>query len=443
MIAIISVFIIVANIFIQRGFNTALIQKENTDEVDFSSVFYLSLFTAGLIYLIIFFTSPFIAEFYGEPQLVLILRVLAIIIFFGAIVSIQRAFIARNMMFKKLFFSSLGAIIISGTAGIVAAYMGWGAWALVILQLTNYLVMMIILWFTVKWRPRLLFSLARVKILFSFGYKLLASSLLSVIHNEIRTLIIGKIYTPFTLGFYNRGQQFPKIIAFNIDGAIESVIFPALSFHQKNREKVKNMVRRSVITSTFIVFPVMVFLAASAEPIIRVVLTDKWIKAIPFLQIFCASYALLPIHTANLQAINAIGRSDIFLKVEIIKKVIGFIILAISIPFGIYAIAWGVFVSAVINTFINAYPNFRLLNYRYLEQIKDILPSLLISLAMGGIIYSFNFLPIEVWQILIMQVILGASLYIGFAKLFKIESLKYLIATTKEILKDRKRSVKK
>ena len=390
-IAIVTVFITLSNVFVQSGFNTALIQKKDADDKDFSSVFYLSTFIATMLYVLLFFTSPYIADYYSSPQLTQVLRVLAIILFFGAFNSIQNAYVARNMMFKKLFFSSTGSVIFSGIVGVIAAYLGLGVWALVLQQITYNLSVSVILWFNVKWRPRLLFSLSKVKVLFSFGWKLLASSLLNTLYMDIRTLIIGRIYNSSMLGFYNRGVQFPKLIVTNMDGAIQSVMLPALSDEQDNKKRVKEMVRRAIVTSSFLVFPMMVGLAVVAEPMIKIVLTDKWLPAAPFLQIFCASYALIPIHTANLQAINALGRSDVFLKLEIIKKVIGILILAISINFGIYAMAWGMVLSGAISSFINAYPNKKLLNYSYLEQWKDIIPSLLISLLMGLTVYVLNF----------------------------------------------------
>lgn len=437
-IAIVTVFISLARVFVQSGFNTALIQKKDVEEVDFSSVLYLSIVVAGILYVIIYFSAPFIASFYTQPLLVPVLRVLSITLFIGAFNSIQNAFVARNMLFKRLFYSSLGAVIVSGIVGIAAAYYGWGVWALVAQQLTNQLTIAIILWFTVKWRPHLLFSLKRVKILFSYGSKLLASALIDTLYRELRTLIIGRMYTPAILGFYNRGQQFPKIIVSNINGSIQSVMLPVLSTHQDNLKRVKGMMRRAIVTSSFLIFPMMVGMAVVAEPLIKIVLTEKWLPAVPFLQIFCISFSLWPIHTANLQAINAMGRSDIFLKLEVVKKIIGLIILGISLPFGVYAIALGQVVSGVISTFINAYPNKQLLDYSYKEQWIDIMPALLISLVMGAIVYSVNYLSIPAWQILVTQVGVGAVIYIVLAKLFKIESFGYLINTIKQLIKTRK-----
>jgi teichuronic acid exporter len=436
-IALVLVFLTIANVFVQSGFNTALIQKKDADEADFSSVFYLSLFIAGLIYIVLFFTAPFISAFYEEPQLIPVFRVLSITLFFGALNSIQNAVIARNLQFKKLFLSSSGAILISGTVGVYMAYTGFGVWALVGHQLTNQLLIMLILWFTVKWRPKRLFSPRKVKNLFSFGWKLLVSSLINTIYNDLRSLIIGKMYNPAMLGFYNRGQQFPSLIVLNIDGSIQSVMLPVLSSQQDNRPRVKDMMRRAIVTSSFIIFPMMVGLAVTAEPLVMLLLTDKWLPCVPFLQIFCAVYAFMPIHTANLQAINALGRSDIFLKLEVIKKVFGISILVVTVFYGIYAIALGQVLSGIISTFINAYPNKRLLGYSYKEQWNDIYPSLLLSLVMGTLVYSLKWLGLSVLITFIAQVCVGVIVYVVMAWLFKLECFRYLLSTLINVVKIR------
>lgn len=439
-IAIVMVFIQLAQVFVQSGFNTALIQKKDADEEDFSSIFYLSIAIAGFLYILMYISAPYIANFYNDDILIPVLRVLSLTLFAGAFNSIQNAFVSRNLLFKKLFKSSLGAILISGVLGIIAAYQGLGIWALVIQQLVNQISITIIMWFTVKWRPKLVFSFSKVGELFSFGWKLSASSLLNVLYMELRTMIIGKMYTPSMLGYYNRGQQFPKVIVSNINGSIQSVMLPALSAHQDDRKRVKEMMRRAIVSSSFFIFPMMVGMAVVAEPLVKIVLTEKWLPAVPFLQIACFNFALWPIHTANLQAINAMGRSDVFLKLEIIKKIMGLIILGVSLPFGVYAIAFGEIFSGLIGTFINAYPNKELLNYSYKEQWLDIMPSLLISLIMGVIVYLFIFLNVPAWQILIIQIVSGAIIYIGLAKIFRIESLIYLAGTMKQLMNEKRLS---
>jgi teichuronic acid exporter len=438
-IAIVTVFINLAHVFVQSGFNTALIQKKDADEVDFSSIFYISLGIAGILYILMYISAPYIASFYDEVILTPVLRALSFTLFAGAFNSIQNAFVSRNLLFKKLFKSSLGAVLISGALGIIAAYQGLGIWALVIQQLANQVSISIIMWFTVRWRPKLIFSFSRVRVLFSFGWKLLASSLLNVLYMDIRTLIIGRMYTHSTLGYYNRGQQFPKVIVSNIDGSIQSVMLPTLSVHQDNKKRVKEMMRRAIVTSSFLIFPMMIGMAVVAEPLVKIVLTDKWLPAVPFLQIFCISYALVPIHTANLQAINAMGRSDIFLKLQIIKKLFGLMILGVSLPFGVYAIAIGQVISGIISSFVNAYPNKKLLDYSYIEQWNDIMPSLLLSLVMGVVVYSFKWLGLPVMITLIVQVCVGVILYVGMARMFKLECFKYLLVTCNDIFISKKR----
>ncbi|HWI47487.1 MAG TPA: lipopolysaccharide biosynthesis protein [Rummeliibacillus sp.] len=438
LIVLVTIFISISGIFVQSGFNTALIQKKDADEADFSSVFCLSLMVAFLLYVILFCTAPFLATFLEQPKFVPILRILSFTLFFGAINTIQIAIITRNMQFKKLFVSSFGAIIISGIVGIVMAYASFGIWALVGQQLTNQFMITIILWFTVKWRPRLIFSIVRVKSLFSFGWKLLASALIDTLTSNLQSLIVGKMFSPATLGFFNRGEQFPTLIINNIDGSIQSVMLPTLVSHQDDRQKVKEIMSRSIVTSSFIIFPIMVGMAVIAEPLIKLLLTEKWLPAVPFLQISCAVYALWPIHTANLQVMNALGRSGLFLKLEIVKKVISVIILIISLPFGIYALVWGGFISSVFSTFINAFPNKKLINYSFWEQWRDIIPSLVLSIVMGAAVYTIHWFEMPAILTLFIQVFIGIVIYIGLAKIIKLECYLYLILTLKEILRNQR-----
>lgn len=428
-IAIVTVFISLANIFVQNGFNMALVQKKDADEKDFSSVFFLSLAISIILYIIIYFTSPMISIYYKDPELAIVLRVLSVTLFIGAFNSIQNAYLARNMMFKKLFYSSMGAILISGTAGVMAAYLELGIWALVIQQVLNQLIVSIIMWFTVKWRPVMVFSLSRVKGLFSFGWKIFTTSILYTLYNDLRTLIIGGFHDYSMLGYYNRGESFPQLVVNNIDGSIQSVMFPAFSMNQDNKEELKNMIRRAIVTSSFFIFPAMVGLGVVAEPVVIILLTDKWLPAVPFLQMFCFSYALKPMQGINLQIINAMGRSDISLKIFFYKRGFELIMLLISIPFGIYAIAFSTVISTGFSTIVNIIPNNKLLDYSLGEQIKDFLPSLILSLFMGVIIFIIGYLKINMYLLVPIQVIVGVVVYLELAYLFKLDSLNYIINT--------------
>lgn len=434
-VSMILVFTAIANVFIQTGFSTSLIQKKDSDELDFSSVFYISLLIASICYVILFFSAPIIASFYNMPAITSILRVISLTLFFGAINSVQNAKIAKEMKFKKLFLSSLVAILISGATGVLMAYKGFGPWALVGQQIANSIATTIILWFTSGWQPKLMFSINRVKSLLSYGWKILCSALLDTIYQNIYNLVIGKFYSSSTLGNYNKGEQFPKLIAVNVDGAISSVMLPAYSKQQDRKDKLKKMVRRSIVTSSLLLFPMMFGLAAVAETVVKVLLTENWLGCVPFMQLLCIVYALYPINTANLQVIKALGKSDYFLKLEIIKKVIGLIVLIVTLPFGVLQMAIGQVLVAILSTFINAFPNRKLLNYNYFEQIKDLFPSLIISIIMFIIVYSFNFINLNMYILLIIQILVGVIIYFGLAYIFKLESLNYMIEILKSFLK--------
>jgi teichuronic acid exporter len=431
-IALIIVFISISQVFVQSGLGTALIQKKNVTDADYSSVFYLTLGIALVFYCLLFLGSPFIAAFHNQPLITPVLRVLGILLFFGAVNIIQNAVIARDFLFKKLFVSSLGAILLSGVVGIAMAYVGYGVWALVGQQLTSIIVLCLIMWFTVKWRPKLLFSLTQVRELFSFGWKLLASGLIDATCTNLSSLIIGRLYPASMLGYYTKGQEFPNVLMSNVDSTIQTVMFPAYAKNQDKRHQVKQIMRRALVTSSFLVFPSMAGLAAMAEPLVKLLLTEKWLMCVPFLQIFCAVYALWPIHTANLQAINALGRSDIFLKLTIVKEIIFLTVLAITVPIGIYAMAMGRIVTGVTSMLINAYPNRLLLNYSFTEQWRDVMPALILSLIMFGAAYSVLFLGMSVWATLILQIGVGVVVYVGLAWVLKLEALTYTMNTVKE-----------
>ncbi|KEF38879.1 membrane protein involved in the export of O-antigen and teichoic acid [Schinkia azotoformans MEV2011] len=426
-IALLSIFITLSNTIVQRGFTSALIQRKDVDEVDFSTVFIISLMGSLLLYIILFFSAPLIAEFYNYPELSITLRVLALSLPFSAANSVQIAIVSRAMQFRKLFLSSIGSIVCSGSAGILLAFFDYGLWALIAQQISFSIINCFFMAMVVKWRPKLLFSIKKAAGLFSYGWKMLLTSLIDTLYVDLNTIIIGKIFSTQMLGFYNKGKQFPSMLVTSLNGSIQAVMFSAFSRHQDDRLYLKNMMRRSIVTSSFIIFPIMAGLAATADSLVELILTDKWLDSVPFIQLFCAYFALYPIHTSNLQAISAIGRSDLYLKLEIIKKIIGIIILIISIPHGIYAIAIGGIATGVIGAVINMYPNIKLLQYPIQEQLFDILPSLFLSITMGLLVYSILFLKFPVVITIILQVLVGTLFYLGLAKLLKFECLTYIL----------------
>ena len=430
-IALVMAVIAIANVFVQSGLGTALIQKKDVDDTDFSTVFYASIALAAIIYGLIFFTSPLIADIYNKPTLVPIIRVLTLSLFIGVFNSIQYAYVARHMLFKKLFFRSIGAMIPSSIIGIVMAFTGFGVWALVAQQLSNSFLAVVIMLFVVPWRPKLLFSFERLGRLFSFGWKLLVSSIIDTVYSQLQSIIIGKMFSPASLAFYDRGSHFPYVVVNNINNSIQAVMLPSLSAYQDDKPQVKKMMRRAIVTSSFLIIPMMAGLAAMAEPVVQILLGDKWLPCVPFVQIFCFIYAFYPIHTSNLSAINAMGRSDIFLKLEIIKKVYGLSVLIGCIlyfrtPIGI---AFGGAICTVIASFVNAFPNKRLLNYSYWEQIRDIVPSALLACVMAAVVLALPYLHLNIYLTIVLQFAIGSVTYLGLAKILHFESLDYLIKT--------------
>ena len=436
-LGMLTVFIAFSQVFVQSGLNTALIQKKDTDEEDFSSAFWFSLAVAVCLYLLLFAFAPLIAAMMNRPEVAPVLRVLALILIPGSLVSIQGAAVARQMLFRKMMLCSLIATVLSGAVGIAMAYAGMRYWALVAQQLTNQLSLAVLLLCFIPWKPAFRFSWQRIISLLRYGWKLLVSGILETGYVNLRSLVIGLKYDEAALGYFTRGKQFPELVMNAVNGSIQSVMLPVLSEEQDDIPRMKQMMRRSVKVSSFVVLPLMAGLAAVAAPMISLLIGDKWLPCVPFLQICCIDFAFYPIHTANLQAINAMGRSDVFLKLELIKKSYGVAILFIALfcfdtPL---AIAWGAALSTVLSAFVNASPNRKLLGYGYLEQMRDILPSILCALAMFVIVWGMNMIALPPIALLPLQVIAGVAIYAGLALLTRNDSLPYLLEMGKNVLK--------
>lgn len=426
-IALVTVFTAILQVFVDSGLGTALIQKKDADDLDFSSVFYFNVFVCVVLYAGMFVAAPYIAIFYKDTSLTPVIRILSLTIVISGVKGIQQAYVSRNMLFRRFFFSTIGGTIFSAFLGIGMAYAGAGVWALVTQQLSNTMIDTLILWITVKWRPKKAFSWIRLKTLLTFGWKLLVSSLLDTVYNNLRNLVIGKLYSSADLAFYNQGDKFPKVIVININTSIDSVLLPTMSNAQDDKNRVKQMTRRAIKTSTYIMAPLMMGLAFCAEPVVKIVLTEKWLPCVPFLRIFCVTYMFWPVHTANLNAIKAMGRSDYFLKLEIAKKIIGLILLFSTMWYGVMAMAYSLLLSSVLSQLINSWPNSKLLDYGYVEQIRDIAPGILLAVIMGVCIYFVGMIPLPTVAILAIQVIVGVAIYIGASALLKIEAFEYLL----------------
>lgn len=439
-VALVTIFTTIMQVFVDSGMGNALIQKKDADDLDFSSVFYFNMAMCSVLYLIMFFAAPLIASFYRMPELTAIVRVLSLVVVISGVKNVQQAYVSRHLMFKRFFFSTLGGTIGAAVIGIAMAYLGFGVWALVAQMLFNAAVDTTILWITVKWRPKKMFSFQRLKSLFSYGWKLLVSSLIDTVYNDLRQLIIGKKYSSGDLAYYNQGKKFPQLIVTNINTSIDSVLLPTMSKAQDDMAAVRSMTRRAIKTSTFLMMPAMIGLAVCAEPLVQLILTEKWLPCVLFLRIFCITYAFYPIHTANLNAIKAMGRSDLFLKLEIIKKTVGIIAILITMWISVQAMAYSFLVTTILNQIINSWPNKKLLNYSYLEQVKDMMPQILLSLGMGAAIYAVSFLHLSASLTLLIQIPLGVLVYWSGSRIFHVESYTYIIEMVKNFKKRKKKA---
>lgn len=430
-IAIVLVFINLANVFVSNGFGEALVQKKNADNTDFSTAFYCSLAVAVVLYVALFLAAPLIAKIYRYNDLILVLRVLSLKIIISSVSTIQHAYVSRKMIFKRFFFSTIGGTLVSAVVGIGMAYAGLGVWALVAQYLVNTVIDTVILFITIPWRPSLSFSTQAAKRIVSYGWKITASALINTGYSELRNLVIGGFYTTTDLAFYNRGNQFPSLVITNIDTAIGKVVFPAMAQSNDDKIRLKAVSRRALKTTSYLIFPLLIGLMVIARPLVMILLTEKWEPCIFFLQVGCIYFMCQPIQTTNWQIIKAVGRSDLCFKLEVLKKAIGISMLIVSIAFGVKAIAVMSAIFGVISMIINMVPNGKLINYTVKEQMLDFLPALTISILMGILVHTVTLLEFNSILTLVLQLIVGILTYIGSSIIFKIDSFVYLLDTIK------------
>lgn len=435
-IALITVFTNILSVFVRSGMASSLIQKNGADALDYSTVFYFNVATSILLYALMFFCAPLIASFYNSPAMTLIIRISSLSLIVGGVRNVLEANVSKRMLFKRMFFATFIGTVTGAVFGIWAAYNGYGVWALVIQHLTLEGVSTFTLWLAVRWWPRLAFSFGRLKNLFSFGWKLLVSTLIDAVYTDIRQLIIGKMYTSADLAYYNRGNQFPAIIKTNVNTSIDSVLFPTMAKAQDDNERLKSIVRRSIQTSTYIMAPLLFGLAALSEQFIALLLTEKWNACVPFLRIFCITYLFYPIQTANLNSLKAMGRSDLCLKLEAYRKILATVIIAATIWFGPLAICVGELIATAIGQIFNVWPNKKLLQYSFWEQCKDIFPSILLAGIMAVVVWFVGkLLPLPMLPLFVLQILIGAVIYIVGSLLLRLHSFQYILDIMKSFIK--------
>lgn len=426
-VALLMVFIDIANTLVIQGFASALIQKKDADDKDFSSVFFFSLLTSVVFYIILYVFAPLL-RLIGDPLLPSLFRVLSLRVILAAVNSVQHAFVQKHMLFKKFFFSTLIGTIVSAFVGIYMAYSGAGAWAIVAQYLTNTLFDTIVLSFTIGWCPRLFMDFERIKTLFGFGWKMLCSGLVHVIYGRLQAFFIGTMYSTADLAFYEQGAKIPGIVETNIDSTINSVLFPLMAAEQDDVGRIKEMIRRSIRTTGFLIWPMMMGMAVLADQLISFVFGEKWLPAGIFMILACFRLTIEPIQTANLQAIKAIGRSDLYLKMEIIKKVFGLVVILVGVRISVLATAVATLLQFVFAGIVNGAVNRRLFKYRIQEQLYDIIINACLSIIMAGIVLIVkNMLDTSLVLKLVLEIIIGVIVYTLLVLAFNRKQMDYVV----------------
>ena len=424
-IALLNVMMLVLNVFITYGFGNSLVVDKESDTLDFSTCLFFGIFLSIVTYVIVFFLSPFISVFFFETtDLGILIKVMALTLPISAINSVQYAYIAKRMQFNLSFKATLIGTIISGGIGIIMAYLGFGVWSLIAQYLSNSLLCTLTLSMFSDWRPIWAFSFQRLRKIYDYGWKILGVGLIDMIFGQI--LVIAKKYTRNDLAYYNRGTSFPSVCMSFFEPTINDVLFPALSNCNNNQEMMKTVTRRVVKSSMFIVCGLISILLVIAKPLVLFLLTEKWIDCVIFLQIGCVAYLFRPLQVINNCVIRASGRSGLLLKLDLLKKGIGLILLLLSMQYGVIAIAWSLAITNIVSTLVNIYPNIKILNYGYLEQLKDILGILVVGGLTIPIVWSISMISESNFLMLILQSSVGLTLYCVIAQLLKLESFLYL-----------------
>ena len=430
-VGMLAIFVAVAQSFVDSGFSNALIQKNDRTELDYSTVFYFNVVVGCVFYLLLFFSSPFIASFYKTPILLELTRVIGLSILFNSLTVVQRAKMTIAIDFKTQTKASFLAVVLSGVLGIWMAYAGCGVWAIAIQTVSNTGLNMILLWIYSSWKPKKVFSWNSFHRLFSFGSKLLLAGLIDTIYRNIFTLIIGKKFTKVELGNYTRADQFCQFPSANITGILQRVTFPILSELQNDDERLKLVYRKFLRLSAFVIFPLMIGLAAISRPFILLVLTEKWEGAIVLMQVLCLGYLWYPIHAINLNLLQVKGRSDLFLRLEIIKKSVGIGILFVTIRYGVLTMCMGTIVGGIIGLIFNTYYTGKLIQLGFVKQMLDLFPILINSIVMGGLVYFLTCLLSGYMLQILLGSIGGIIYYLVSSHIFHSQDLKYLFSLVK------------
>lgn len=428
LIAMLAIFIGLGNVLINSGLTHSLIRTENANEEDFSTVFYFNLLGSLVIYFIVFFSAPFISDFYGQELLTPLVRVYSIIFIIDAFSTIQITRLTKILDFKTQMIVNLPSLIIGSVVGITMAYKGFGVWSLVWSSIVKSTAASIQIWYWAKWKPLLVFNIEKFKYHFNYGVKLMFSGILDILFINAYTIIIGRFFLPSQVGFYNRAQSFQMFPVNSLSLIVTKVSYPLFSSIQNDNIRLKEAYKKIMQMIIFLIAPLLIIMSVLAEPLFRFLFTEKWLPAVPYFQILCANGILYPIHAYNLQILNVKGRSDLFLRLEVVKKILFLIVIILSFPFGIKGLLYGSVITSVLSFFINTHYSGKFINYSAWTQAKDLLPTILISIFAGTIVYSLDVFFTKTYFYdfgrLFLGGLIGLILYITITYLFKISSLK-------------------
>lgn len=436
-IAIVTVFINILDALVSGGFGNALVQKKDADDLDFNTICWFSIIVGLVLYIGLFFASPYIAEFYKMDELVWVTRVMSIRVVISAFNSVQHAYVQRKMEFRRFFFATLGGTLISAVVGIIMAYRGYGVWALVAQYMTNSIIDTIVLRFTIQWKPKFEYSYQRLKSMMNFGIKMMAATLVNTLQDNIRSLVVGKVFTAEDLAYYNQGKKYPATLMNNLVGSVQKVLFPAFAEHQEDRTKIKNQMRSAIRMSSFVLVPIIAGMIGIADTFVLLLLTDKWAPAIPYLRILSLIYLTRTMNSIFQSSLLAVGESGANMIHEIIGSVLSLTLICIgafvtkSVPF----IAWSYVIVMIVGTGIFIYYVNKSYKYNLLEIMRDFLPYFFLSAAMGIIVFLLGKLNLNLMLLFIIQLVVGVASYIVLAYVFRIKELNTCVSLVKKFIR--------
>lgn len=435
-VAIVLIFVTIADIFVTAGFGSSLIQKLDVDNIDFSTTFFFSIGFSIIIYSILFFSAPLISNFYEMSELTLVIRIMSVRIIFASVNSVQQAYVSRKLEFRKFFYSTLIGAVISAIVGIVMAYMGYGVWALVAQYLVNVIISTVVLWCISGWRPILAFSWSRMKGLFSFGWKVMVASVYHTLGMQARSLVLGKLASPRELSFYNQGEKFPALFINNIETSIQKVLAPILSSQQKDIPRVLDLTRKAMRVATFTIWPLIIGLAAVAESLIELLFTTKWMGSVPYLKLICVAYMFYPVGETHVRTIRALGRSDITMRTIFVAETLNIVFLVAAILLqcdgkGI-VVTW--ILSSILMAVVNGIADRKMIGYGLRAQISDLIYTGISVVVMYFLVNFLSILQINLFAKIILQIVVGFATYVGMSYIFNRSTLNYVIETSKSYL---------